>query len=670
MKKLILTINRGMVLACSTIVLLMIPFSVAASKDFDDTENLLFDDIPSVFSASKYEQKVTEAPARINIITAKEIESYGYQTLADILRSVPGFYSTYDRNYNYTGVRGIGIPGDYDTRILTLIDGHRINENLFDSSGSDRIFVIDVDLIERVEIVRGPASSLYGSSAFFGVINIITKNGRDFQGTEVSVAGDSNDSYQGRISHGEKYDNGLEMLLSATLYDAKGDELFYPEFDDPATNNGITTDTDYERVPSLFARMNHGGFTLTAVYSEQEKGIPTASYGTVFNDPETKTVETRGYLDLKYQGLLDSGADITGRLFYDYYEYEGTFIYDYSDAGDLSDLQPFTESARGDWWGGEIYLSRSLFDDHHFTLGAEYRNSIKEEQDSFDAFDVYLRSRTDSYTLGIFLQDEYRIKDNLILNVGIRYDDFEHVGSTTNPRAALIWTPLADSTIKILYGSAFRAPNAYELYFNDGDFAQKAPDSLKSETIDTYELIFEQRLSHQLNLTASLYRNEIEELITLDTDPADDLLVFVNQGDATAEGFELELFANWMDGWSGSVSYTYQNAEDDNGEWLVNSPKNMAKFNAMKELLGRELSAGLEIQYQSERKTITDERADSFVVTNLTLLNQETIEGLQASLSVYNLFDKTYSNPGSEEHEQDQIEQDGRTFWLKLDYMF
>ena len=149
------------------------------SIELDDTEMLLFDDIPSVFTASKYEQKVTDAPARINIITAKEIESHGYQNLADILRSVPGFYTTYDRNYHYTGIRGFGIPGDYDTRILTLVDGHRVNENIYDSSSTKRGFVLDVDLIERVEIVRGPASSLYGSNAFFGVVNVITKNGRD-----------------------------------------------------------------------------------------------------------------------------------------------------------------------------------------------------------------------------------------------------------------------------------------------------------------------------------------------------------------------------------------------------------------------------------------------------------------------------------------------------------
>jgi len=654
------------------IIILLSSSSLAdASEDLDDTDMLLFGDIPSVFSASKYEQKVTEAPARINIVTSTEIETYGYQSLADILRSVPGFYTTYDRNYNYTGVRGFGIPGDYDTRILTLVDGHRINENIYDSTATGRGFIVDVDLIDRVEVVRGPASSLYGSSAFFGVVNIITKSGRDIQGTEISAAGGSFDSYQGRISYGDKFNNGMEVLLSATYYDSNGqNELYYKEFDDPATNNGIAENADDRTVPNLLAKVSQGGFTLTAAYTEVEKGIPTASYDTVFNDSRTRTIEERSYLDLSYQRLLDNGADISGRIFFDNYKYKGDYLYDYSDAGDLSDLQIFTDLARGQWWGGEMQISKNLFDNHRMTLGAEYRESIREEQEEFDAFEVYLDSRTDNDVIGIYLQDEYRIKDNLILNLGVRYDDYKTTGSTTNPRASLIWSPLEASTLKLLYGTAFRAPNAYELYFHDGNFTQKAPDSLSSETIDTYELILEQRLNNSLNLVASVYRNEIENLITLTTDPVDGLLVFVNQGDATATGAELEVYGSWSSGWSGAASYTYQDAKDADGSWLVNSPRNMAKFNVIAPLIRDELSAGLEVQYQTKRKTVAGDETSGFVVTNLTLFNQDSVDGLQASISVYNLFDKTYSNPGSEEHAQDQIEQDGRSFWLKLGYTF
>jgi outer membrane receptor for ferrienterochelin and colicin len=97
-------------------------------------EELLFKDIASVYTASKYEQKITEAPSKVSIVTDDEIRRYGYRTLADILRSLPGFYVSYDRNYSYVGVRGFGVPGDYNTRVLMLVDGHRINDNIYDST--------------------------------------------------------------------------------------------------------------------------------------------------------------------------------------------------------------------------------------------------------------------------------------------------------------------------------------------------------------------------------------------------------------------------------------------------------------------------------------------------------------------------------------------------------
>ena len=156
-----------------------------APKDLSQLslEELMNLKVDTVYGASKFEQKVTEAPSSITIITTDEIQKYGYRTLADLLRSVPGFYVSYDRQDAYIGVRGISRPSDYNTLVLTLIDGHRVNENVFDGTYVDGQFVLDVDLVDRVEIIRGPGSSLYGTDAFFAVINIITKRGRDLKGT-------------------------------------------------------------------------------------------------------------------------------------------------------------------------------------------------------------------------------------------------------------------------------------------------------------------------------------------------------------------------------------------------------------------------------------------------------------------------------------------------------
>ena len=164
-------------------------------------EDLMKIEVDTVFGASKYQQKVTEAPASVSIVTADEIQKYGYRTLADVLRSVRGFYISYDRNYSYVGVRGFGRPGDYNSRILLLVDGHRLNDAIYDGALIGSEFPIDVDLIERVEIIRGPSSSLYGTSAFFGVVNVITKRGKDLKAPEVSTEVGSYGTYKGRVSY-------------------------------------------------------------------------------------------------------------------------------------------------------------------------------------------------------------------------------------------------------------------------------------------------------------------------------------------------------------------------------------------------------------------------------------------------------------------------------------
>src|SRR2546430_6921178 len=140
-------------------------------------EDLMKLDVPTVYAASKVEQKTTEAPSSISIVTADEVKKYGYRTLADLLQSVQGFNVSYDRNYAFLGARGVSL-GDFNSRVLLLVDGHRINNNLSDGAPIGTDFILAIDLVDRVEIIRGPGSVLYGNNAFSGVINVISRQGK------------------------------------------------------------------------------------------------------------------------------------------------------------------------------------------------------------------------------------------------------------------------------------------------------------------------------------------------------------------------------------------------------------------------------------------------------------------------------------------------------------
>ncbi|MEQ1529653.1 MAG: TonB-dependent receptor plug domain-containing protein [Methylococcales bacterium] len=152
---------------CLLVLILVSQNPVLAGDDFsaaplllNDRDQQLFQDIPSVYSASKYEQKTTKAPASISIVTADEIKKWGYRTFADILASLKGFYTSNDRTNGFIGTRGVGLAADLNTRLLLLIDGHRFNNNILESFDASEGFPVDIDIIERLEIVRGPSSSL------------------------------------------------------------------------------------------------------------------------------------------------------------------------------------------------------------------------------------------------------------------------------------------------------------------------------------------------------------------------------------------------------------------------------------------------------------------------------------------------------------------------------
>jgi iron complex outermembrane receptor protein len=160
-------------------------------------------------------------------------------------------------------------------------------------------------------------------------------------------------------------------------------------------------------------------------------------------------------------------------------------------------------------------------------------------------------------------------------------------------------------------------------------------------------------------------------LITLTTDPFDNLLVFKNIGEVEAKGLEFELEGKWESGLTGRISYTFQEAEDkQTGQTLTNSPQHLAKINLIYPLLKDRVFAGFEEQYTSRRKTLEGDFAKASYLTNITLFSKNLVKNLEASVSFYNLFNYRYGDPGSEEHVQDIIAQDGRSFRIKLTYRF
>ena len=286
-------------------------------------------EVQRVFGASERMQPVTEAPSSVTIVTAAEIARHGYRTLADILRSVRGFYVSNDRNYSYVGVRGFARPGDYNTRVLLLVNGHRVNDNVYDQAAIGADFGIDVAMFDRVEVIRGPASSLYGTNAVFAVINVITRSGASLNGVSVDVDAGSLGTGMARVSGGKRFANGVDLALSGTLERSDGEtRLFFPAFDQPETNDGVADDLDSERIGDVYGRLTAGNFALTAAFGRRRKDVPTASFGTIFNEQVTpeRTTDRHTAIAGEYNRTF-SGTRLALDAGFDRSDYERVYPY-------------------------------------------------------------------------------------------------------------------------------------------------------------------------------------------------------------------------------------------------------------------------------------------------------------------------------------------------------
>ena len=626
-----------------------------------------------VYAVSKFPQKKSDAPASVTVITAQEIKDYGYRTLGDILKSVRGLYVDYDRSYTYLGINGLRRSGgDYNGKVLLLIDGYRVNDIIYDQASLGTDFFLDTEMIERVEFVPGAGSSVYGSNAFLGVVNVITKDGKAFDGAEVSGQYASYGTDKERLSFGKRFDSGLDVLLSGSHYDSNGQNPYY-RLNREDRAQGIVHGLDGDRSERLFGKLSYGDFTLETGYVSRKKSVPTAAYDVTFDQGPSNVVDQQFFADLRYGTELAKNLNFFGHAYYGRYDFTAQYPYYFPKSIELH-----FDRTTSQWSGLEARLVSTQIDRHKVIAGVEYQNNFQQDQLNYDLTPphaVFTRALNHTYRAGIYAQDEYTVRDDLIFNIGLRDDYYSTFGNTLNPRIGAIYKPDYDTALKFLYGTAFRAPNAYELYY--GAIEEKPnPGGVKPEKIRTYEIIAERQLTSQLRLTATGHRYLIDNLIAQIRDPADDMLQFNNVGHVRGWGADIEVEHLWDNGARLRASYSWSNLVDQaSGTRLVNSPEHVAKLNLALPVWESRFRFGMDAQYIGERKGYLQKNVPGFPVFNLTLttdrlLDRTPLKGLEVSASVYNLLDKNYGSVVGLENAMNSVRQDGRNFRIQLDYRF
>jgi len=634
-----------------------------APPDLSEASLEQLGDIP-VYSASMHLQPSGEAPSSVTVVTADEIQEQGYRTLADLLKTLRSFYITNDRNYSSVGVRGFARPGDFNTRILLLVDGHRMNDNVYDEAMVGTEFGIDMDMIQRVEIVRGPVSALYGSNALFAVINVITRRSQDMKGLELSTEAGSYNTYKGRISYGRNW-HQAGFLISGSFYGSRGqNRLFYREFDTSQNNYGIASHADDDQLGTALAVLTIHDFTLQTVYGTRQKGIPTGAYGTIFNNAGTRTTDSHGYIDAKYRHTFAGAWDVLVRAFVDRYVYQGTYLC--QSPLDPSQISPNLDFSEGRWWGTQLQVTKTMMKRNQVTIGGEYRDNIRQNQSNYNLnpYSLDLHDKRTSNIGGIYLQDELSIVKSLSLDAAIRYDYYSSVAASSDPRVALIYRPSKSTDLKFIYGEAFRIPNVYEKYYSV--FPNLPNPALQPEKIRSEEFVWEQNVTDRLWISTSAFHIRMNRLITQQPTVAGSL-VFRNLQNADSDGIEMEVKGRLAKDLEGVASYSFQQVEDrDTKQFLNNSPRHLGKLNLIQPMLHRKLFASLNAQYTSGMTTFAGGSVSPFSIVNFDLQGRKIGRHMDLSAGLDNLLDKKYFDPPSTAVPESAIQQDGRTYRLKL----
>lgn len=673
--------NRFLCAACYLPAIALAAANASADEPTaKDLSRLSLDDlmqirVESVTTASKRLEPSTDAPAAVSIISGDEIRKLGHRSLADVLQGIRGFYVTYDHGYYYLGSRGFSRPGDYNSRTLLLLNGQRLNDGVYEQGFIGTEFMLDLDLIERVEVVRGPGSALYGSDALFGVINVITKRGADIGTAEASVEGGSFDRWKGRFSLGSKLKNGVDYLISGSYLTSEGQS--HISFPLMATHGAAPLQAisqDSERVANLFGRITWNDFTLETAWRDRNKQLPTGAYDSVLEDPRNRLFDTAGYIRGIFDHSFENELKLRTSFSYNSTTYRGTFIYDrLQSTGSILRVVERDEG-RSVWWAEDAHLSLPLWEERvNLSGGFEARENVRQNQDTFDLdpYVSYLNDNRTSWTIGPYSEAKITVLPSVSLTAGVRHDFYSDENGATTPRSALVWQPVKESTLKLLYGEAFRAPNAYERYYQDGGRSEKPSGHLKPERIETYEAVFEQQIGSHVRGSVSGYLFKAHDLINLVTDPSDGLLVYQNTQLAYGRGVEFELETRFKPGITSRISYTLQRANDEIAhQELSNSPHHQILANVIVPLYRDQIFAGVEARYIGGRENDSGPDVGAYWIANATLYSQHWANGLELSASVYNLFDHRYLEPGSGNLAQKTIAQEGRSFRVKLTYHF
>lgn len=679
-----------------------------------DEEDILlsYGDEEFISIATGRRQPISKAPAVASVITAEEIRALGARSLDEVLEAVPGLHVSVSST-RFSPVYVIrGIHTDKNPQVLMLINGVPWTQLYFGDRGANSN--LPVESIQRLEVIRGPGSAVYGADAFSGVINVITKSAADITEPEAGVRFASFDTQDVWYLHGGKWGRfDVAFMLEGSHTNGDGDRvihsdaqtIFDEDIDTSASLAPGSLSTRQERLDLRFEISGNESVFRFWNWRQNDVGVgpglaqaldPTGrgdanNYLIDYTYQPTNTAHWDSSLRLSYmdintrsrQRLFPAGTELPIGTDGNIDPASGNL--ELFDDGLIGNPEGYEEHYKID--ASTFYLG---FANRRIRLaaGAGYAELTPKESKNFGpgvtlgeltditgTSSIYIREKSRNLYYAS-IQDEWSFAPDWDLTTGIRYDEYSDFGSTINPRLALVWKTRQDLTTKLLYGRAFRAPSFAELFAINNPVVLGNPE-LEPEVINTLELAFDYQPYFNMRTGLNLFAYQIDDLIQFVQNSGGGATA-QNTGGIEAYGLEFEMAWDLSKHFSLQGHYAFQRATDrETSDAVANAPKHQAYLAAKWHLRPRWLVSA-EFSWTGERPRDPADPRDalgSYVLVDL-VARARASEHWSISGGVKNLLDDDAREPSPYEpsvrraYIQEDYPLSGRSYFIEARYTF
>lgn len=621
-----------------------------------------------IITATQFEQTTAEAPAIVSVLTEEQIRKLGVKTLYEALNYLPGVLVT-ESYFGYTmvNVRGI-LQTHYNNKVILMINGHPMRDVV---NGSFHLEIVPLDSVARIEFVRGPGSVLYGTNAYSGVINVITKRGGDLTTNQAQIGIESFRSNLLTCGYGNFFTNSNFYVSVTSLTD----DGYTGKVAADETGTAGTIDFENE-VQSFYGSFTYKHFTFSAAYFQQEKmkfGLtPVLAYG-------GPNKYNGGFFDISGQFIINEEMTLTSRLRYDLVKRDfeiGHFPYDGFEGHDNAETSLDME---GDLFGAEAQISYKMAKWMTLLGGFSYEWSrsepylfIFEDDGSTHPFSPYIESH-DTSDLSFFLQDIITFGERSNIIVGLRYNNNSDSGESFVPRLGVVYNLGENTFLKALYAEAYRSPDFFEKYVETYNVLYGDVE-LEPEKIRSFDVALDMTLKKKANINVDLFYLETDNIVTRvpTTDPdttGTNAAEYTNLGGEKIYGLETSMMVRFNPETTIFFTYSYREGKnietDEDLDFIANHTANGGvNWRAMKWL-----SINPNVQYVSERGYDDFENAlektDPYTLVNLVLTIPFSYQ-FELDLIGQNLTDEEYYYPEYIRYNIDRTPGGpGRTFYIK-----